>query len=634
MTEQYLNIDRLTVGYNNSPLIHEICLSVKRGEILVLIGPNGAGKSTILKSLIRQLNPLGGTVTLDGIDLAALKSNERAKRIASVFPGRVPVELLTVEDVIAMGRYPYTGTLGLLSEHDREVIRETMKQLSVEDLASRDFNQLSDGQRQRVLLARALVQEPELLVMDEPTTYLDIRYQLELLTILRKLAAERKLTIVVSLHELELAKRLADHVVCVRGDRIAAFGTPAEIFVPERIEALFDLEPGAYRRFLGQASEEANTRYILSGGKKLRCGFTTGTCAALAAQACARRLITGSWPAYVSIRTPKGWTVRSEPEDRSFENDTARCAIRKDAGDDDDRTDGMLIYASVRLTDTPGITIDGGEGIGRVTKPGLDQPVGAAAINSVPRKMIRESVESVMQSADDAGGADIVISAPEGAAVAARTFNPMLGIEGGISILGTSGIVEPMSMQALVDTIEVELRQARAQGFDTVVLTPGNYGLDWLRGHDIQPPEVPVVRCSNFIGDALDLCAAMGFTTVLLVGHVGKLVKLAGGIMNTHSRYADCRTELFCAYAALHGADAELCRALMNCATTDGCVDLLEKNGLRDAVLGNLTEAIQQHLNRRAEGKFRVGALIFSNVYGELGRTSTADEIIRAWKGA
>ena len=149
MTEPYLNIDRLTVGYNSKPLIKEICLSVKRGDILVLIGPNGAGKSTILKSLIRQLNPLGGTVYLDGADLAALKSNERAKRIASVFPGRVPVELLTVEDVIAMGRYPYTGTLGLLSDHDREVIRETMKQLSVEDLASRDFNQLSDGQRQR-----------------------------------------------------------------------------------------------------------------------------------------------------------------------------------------------------------------------------------------------------------------------------------------------------------------------------------------------------------------------------------------------------------------------------------------------------------------------------------------------------
>ncbi len=631
MTDHYLNIDRLTVGYDRKPLIKDIYLGVKRGEILVLIGPNGAGKSTILKSLVRQLKPIGGTVWLDDTDLASLHIGEQAKRIASVFPERVPVELLTVEDVVAMGRYPYTGTLGLLSEHDREVIRETMHRLRIDEMASRDFTQLSDGQRQRVLLARALVQEPELLVMDEPTTYLDIRYQLELLTILRELAAERHLTIVVSLHELELAKQLADHVVCVRGDRIAAYGTPQEIFVPERIEALFDLEAGAYSRFIGQTPSEEETHFVFSGGKKLRCGFTTGTCAALAAQACARRLVVGSWPEYVSLRTPKGWIVRCKPLDCSFDDVSAICAIRKDAGDDDDRTDGMLIYAKVNLTDTPGVRVDGGKGVGRVTKPGLDQPIGAAAINSVPRQMIREAVEAVLLSADFHGGAEVIISAPEGETVGTRTFNPMLGIEGGISILGTSGVVEPMSMQALVDTIRVELRQARARGYDTIVLTPGNYGLDYLRGHAIQPPDVPVVRCSNFIGDALDLCGLMGFSTVLLVGHIGKLVKTAGGIMNTHSRYADCRAELFCAYAAMRGADAELCRALMDCATTDACVELLEKAKLRDAVMSDLTDAVQRHLDRRAEGRFRVGALLFSNVYGELGRTASAVEIIREW---
>lgn len=383
--------------------------------------------------------------------------------------------------------------------------------------------------------------------------------------------------------------------------------------------------------------------YVISNGKKLRCGFTTGSCAALAAQSSIYFLLTGSWPEKAAIRTPKGWLVEAEPLDCQSREGKASCAIQKDGGDDQDQTDGALIYAEALLTKEKSIWIDGGVGVGRVTKPGLDQEVGQAAINSVPRRMIKEATEDLFQKLDYEGGAKIRIFVPEGEKIAEKTFNPMLGIEGGISILGTSGIVEPMSMQALVDTIELELRQAAEMGAKRVILTPGNYGLDFLKSHGIEAEEggkapekaeesLPVVRCSNFIGDALDLCGQLGYEEVLLVGHIGKLVKLAGGIMNTHSRMADCRRELFCAHAAISGADENCCRQLMEAATTDACLEILEKAGLKEKVMESLLIAIGEKLSRRAGEKMQAGALLFSNVYGELGRTEQAKEIIEKWK--
>ncbi len=373
--------------------------------------------------------------------------------------------------------------------------------------------------------------------------------------------------------------------------------------------------------------------YVSSGGKKLRCGYTTGTCAALAAAGAARLLLTGRAPETVSLVTPKGWRVEVPVCEASIRGGTAVCAVRKDAGDDADATNGLLIFASVSRTDLPGVMIDGGEGIGRVTKKGLDQPVGAAAINRVPRRMIREQAEAVCREAGYAGGLSVVISAPGGREIAQKTFNPQLGIEGGISILGTSGIVEPMSVQALIDTILLEERQAAASGAEDLILTPGNYGLDFLREQGYRfSREIPVVKCSNFIGDALDGAAAEGFRRVLLVGHIGKLVKLAGGIMNTHSRWADCRAEIFCAHAAVCGADTETCRALMAAPTTDACLEILEQAGLRDAVMERILAAVGYHLERRAAGSLRVGAVIFSNEYGLLGRTETAAQLMEEWK--
>ncbi len=373
--------------------------------------------------------------------------------------------------------------------------------------------------------------------------------------------------------------------------------------------------------------------YIRSGAQKLRCGYTTGTCAALAAAGAARLLLTGEAPESVRLVTPKGWAVETPLLDCVSDGECARCAVRKDAGDDPDVTDGCLVCATVRKT-ARGVAIDGGAGVGRVTKPGLDQAVGAAAINSVPRRMIASAVEDVCVETGYGGGLSVVISVPDGEEMAKRTFNPRLGVEGGISILGTSGVVEPMSERALIETIGVEIRQAAASGDKRLILTPGNYGADYLHETGWDALGVPVVKCSNFIGDALDAAAAEGFAEVLLVGHIGKLVKLAGGIMNTHSRQADCRAELFTAHAAVCGADTALCRALADAATADACLALLDGAGLRDAVLHGLLGAMQKHLDHRAAGRLRVGAAVFSNEYGGLGETETAKELLETWMRA
>lgn len=369
---------------------------------------------------------------------------------------------------------------------------------------------------------------------------------------------------------------------------------------------------------------------IRSGQRLLRCGYTTGTCAALAAQGAARLLLTGQAPQKITLLTPKGWEVSVCPDLCRMQQGAAVCSVRKDAGDDADVTDGLPVTATVTRTDATDIVIDGGKGVGRVIKPGLDQPVGAAAINHVPRQMIWQQVKDVCRETGYNGGLSVIISVEGGEEAARRTFNPQLGVEGGLSILGTSGIVEPMSEQAIVDTIALEIHQQAAVSRQ-LILTPGNYGMDFLHGQGWDRRGVPVVKCSNFLGEALDCAAMEGTEQLLLVGHIGKLVKVAGGIMNTHSRYADCRTELFCAHAAMCGAGTAVCRALMEAATADACLEILNEAGLGDAVMDSLLSAIQQRLEHRVGNRCQVGAAVFSNQFGLLGITPPAKEMLQQW---
>jgi len=521
----------------------------------------------------------------------------------------------------------------------------------------------------------------------------------------------------------------------------------------------------------------ANEQYIFSGTKKLRCGFTTGTCAALASRAAVESLLSARVPETVSLRTPKGWLARADVVADATSlvpiasgGTRFRCGVKKDAGDDPDVTDGCLVFAtaelfpmdatpmatagldsavvgsvpmataqmtaaesaqmgfaqtalvgSVSLGSVPMATaetasvdtaemdsaetaqmasapmaaaesaqmgfaqtspkasaplttaksapvaaagldsaavgsvpmaaapmaaaesapvaaapmgsvpdgdgavrvvIDGGAGVGRVTKPGLDQPVGEAAINRVPRRMISDAVRDVCEAFGFAGEVRVTIDIPDGERLAEKTFNPQLGIEGGISVIGTSGVVEPMSEQALLDALETEIRVIAASYADKtdrpLVITPGNYGKDFVARYP-ELEKIPVLKCSNFIGAALDLAAAYGFTHVTLAGHAGKFVKLAGGIMNTHSRVADCRMELLCAHAALCGAEKTVLARIMDCATVDAALSVLDEAGLTEKTVRSLVYAAKMHVARRVDGAYSFGLVMFTNERGVIG---------------
>lgn len=371
--------------------------------------------------------------------------------------------------------------------------------------------------------------------------------------------------------------------------------------------------------------------YQFSQGKNLRCGYTTGSCATAAAKAAAMMLLTGERVAAVRIDTPKGVVLELEPLEVELAEQYVSCAIRKDSGDDPDDTNGVLVFAKVEKVAEPGVHIEGGVGVGRVTKPGLACAVGGPAINPTPRRMITAEVGSVMEQAGYSEGLLVTISIPEGVEIAKKTFNPRLGIIGGLSVLGTSGIVEPMSEKALIETMYVEMRAQKARGNKHLLVFFGNYGEDFTR--DVMQLDLEgAVTCSNFVGELLDYAVFLGFETLLLIGHSGKLVKLAQGVMNTHSKYADCRTELFALEAMFHGASIEVGQEIYHCLTTDEVTKILKREQIFEPVMDKVTERIDFYMQHRVHGKIKTAAFMFSNVYGILGKTKAADELIQLHK--
>lgn len=369
-------------------------------------------------------------------------------------------------------------------------------------------------------------------------------------------------------------------------------------------------------------------RYREVEGKNLRLGYTTGSCAAAAARAAARFLLTGEEPALVRLETPSGVTLELPVEDLSRGEDWASCGVRKDAGDDPDVTDGLLIRARVQREPGEGplsVTLAAGEGVGTVTLPGLDRPVGEPAINRVPREMILSGVREEGERAGFSGRLAVTISAPGGEEIAQKTFNPRLGIVGGISILGTSGLVEPMSEAALIASIRAELSVLAAAGERRVLLTPGNYGKDFF-GRSV--PDRLAVKCGNFLGEGVDAALSLGFTEILLAGHLGKLVKVAGGIWNTHSKYGDCRMELLAAHAALAGGDRETIAALFAAPTTVRGGEILAEAGLLAPTMASLGKKIAAALRRRAGDGALTGAAAYLPAQGVVLMTENAQKIL------
>ena len=427
--------------------------------------------------------------------------------------------------------------------------------------------------------------------------------------------------------------------------------------------------------------------YVIKNQKKLRLGITTGTCSAAAAQAAAMQLLLGVESHAVTLRTPKGMTV-SVPV-YVLESDSRKSSYKvvKDSGDDPDVTNGTdvcvtveyaqqstreksnrsagtsgdkkpngsveiggnagsdgIVEASIQSSKNgsqdsscaftsesfPYLTLDGGIGIGRVTKEGLEQAVGQAAINRVPRQMIFDAVADVCEKANVCEPLHITVWMPEGETLAKRTFNPKLGIEGGLSVLGTSGILEPMSEQAIVATIETEIRQLHAVGEEKILVTPGNYGQAYASeylGLDLAKS----VKSSNYIGDTIDLAISYGMKDFLLVGNIGKLVKLAAGIFNTHSKVADGRGEIFAVHAAMAGAGADVVQEIYDCINTDRMLDVVEREGLREVVMQSILAAIEKHVAGRVGDTMRFGVIVFSEKYGYLGQTSDAERELNKW---
>lgn len=367
--------------------------------------------------------------------------------------------------------------------------------------------------------------------------------------------------------------------------------------------------------------------YVIRGNKKMRFGYTTGSCAAAACKGAAEILLSGNRQETVQLMTPKGILLILELKNIRIESDKVTCAIQKDAGDDPDTTNGIMVYASVQKTNDPGIVVDGGIGVGRVTKAGLSQKIGEAAINPVPKAMILREAAETAEKYDYEGGLKIIISVPEGIEIGKKTFNPRLGIVGGISILGTSGIVEPMSEAALVQSINVEMKQHFLQGEEYILVTPGNYGADYLREHMDLPYEKNI-KCSNYVGETIDMAVDMGVKGILFIAHIGKFVKVAAGIMNTHSHSADGRMEVLASNAIRAGAPLECAKEILDASTTDEALEILERYQVMQGTMREILDRIQFYLNHRSYEQILLGAVIFNNTCGYLGQTADAAELI------
>ncbi len=368
-------------------------------------------------------------------------------------------------------------------------------------------------------------------------------------------------------------------------------------------------------------------RYIYKGTKKLRCGYTTGSCASAAAKAAAELFLTGDAVSHAEILLPGGERISVPINESRLTEHSAICSVIKDSGDDPDVTNGILILAEVSLIPET-IEISGGKGVGIVTKPGLDQPAGEYAINSVPRRMIKTALQEIAELHEYHGGFKVIISVPDGEEIAKKTYNPRMGIQGGISIIGTTGIVEPMSNSALIETIRTEANIRRKEGLETLLLTLGNYSEQFLKMH-LPIPEERSVCCSNFIGEAMDIGISLGFSRILLIGHIGKMIKLGAGIMNTHSHIADGRMETLVTCGVLAGVPLPVLQKLPECVTVDAALDILKSAGYMEQTLAVLIQRIESHLKARVNDTAGIGAVIFSYQHNIILKTSQADDLIQ-----
>lgn len=378
-------------------------------------------------------------------------------------------------------------------------------------------------------------------------------------------------------------------------------------------------------------NNNSEDNYVYYNGRKLRKGFTTGTTATAATVAAIRTLLNQEPQETVTVHAANGKTAIFDVEQTDFDEQQASCAIKKDGGDDQDATDGTLIFATVKLRDDNEIHLDGGKGVGRVTKEGLANKPGMPAINPTPRRVIKAAAREEL---GEKRGVDIVISVPEGERIAKLTYNPRLGIVGGISILGTSGVVTPMSESSWKHSISIEMNIHRKRGDNTIVLVPGNYGEDFTKD-ELGIPNAKIVQMSNFVGYVLHETQRLGFTKVLIVGDLGKMIKVAGGIFSTHSKDADARAEIMVANLALMGGvPTAFLRKINQCLTTISMIKMIDEAGYQDVyqMIADKIKLRAEKLLAHREPHVEIDAVIFSRESGFLAASKPFQEIKGEWQ--
>lgn len=378
--------------------------------------------------------------------------------------------------------------------------------------------------------------------------------------------------------------------------------------------------------------------YVYIDGKKYRRGYTTGSCAAAASKAATYMFLTNEKIENINIDTPKGIPLCLKVKNIIIDKNYVECSIEKDGGDDIDATHTMDIFAKVELINRidEELVVDAGVGIGIVTKKGLSVEVGKPAINPVPMRMIHSEVGQIIKnSLENKIAKDkslkITISAPKGEEIAKKTFNPRLGIVGGISILGTTGIVEPMSDEGWKKSLSIELEMKKAQGLDKIILVPGNHGEAFIK-EELNLDMKYVVRTSNFIGYMLKEAQRIGYKKILMAGHIGKYIKISAGIFNTHSKIADARSEILVANLAMMKAPYEFLEKISQCVTTEGAVEIIddsEYRGIYNLLSTKCKERIDQYL---LDEEIQVEVMMFSMDKTLLGKSDNASSLVEVFR--
>jgi cobalt-precorrin-5B (C1)-methyltransferase len=587
--ESYLDIVDLHYEYLNGQRVRAlegVSCSFRRGELTVLLGDNGSGKTTFLMLLRGLLAPVRGELLLENKPIPEIPAAILLRRIGFVCQDpRDQLFAPTVYESVYLGAVKY----GLAGEVVQERTRQALESMEIWDARNTPPGRLSYGQQKRVVLAGALASRPEILLLDEPTAGLDPAAASNFMRLLQDLNKKHGVTVLMAIRDIDDTPLWADRMIVLDQGRIISQGSPAAVFQDPALgrptglrlrqtAQIFDIVAKKDRIFLprlpltiGEARLTL-TGYHCTGGKFLRRGYTTGTCAAAAARA-ATLVMQGEDIDTVPVELPDGSTVAIKVEGYKKTPQGAMAWVIKDAGDDPDVTNGARIEATVRKTGHV-LSVCGGEGVGIVTKPGLAVPPGQPAINPVPMRMIKDNVKAVLAGG---GGLEVTISVPEGSRLARRTMNPQLGIIGGISILGTNGIVEPMSEDAFKASLIPQLQIAHSAGHKTLILSPGRRGVGLASEFGI-PPEA-VIMMSNFAGFILEECQRFEVQRVILWGHVGKLAKIAAGVFQTYNRIGDGRAEVVAALAAARGCDPGLVREILAAPTVEGMIPILREAG-------------------------------------------------------